>query len=94
MCWTHRTRLYATGAALALLLDRLRIQWREQRGTTPGLAQVLSEHLRFNRVGNPEEVQQLLDRYGRLEIEARVQDMLREAGYLPVLPAQGHDLPC
>lgn len=83
MRWTHRSRLYATGAAIALLLDRLGVSWQEDAGTGRSFPDLITEAISLNPtvdLGTPEDI---LRRYGAEAIRARVDILLRAAAATP-----------
>jgi hypothetical protein len=83
MQWTHRARLYPTGAALALVLDRLAVDWQQEAASSAdsgrGLGDVAREAIGYRTQSTAEEVADVLVRYGIDSIESRVRDLLTRA---------------
>ena len=79
MKWAHRFRIYPTGAALGLILDRLESGWKEmiERGMT--FPSILAEILELPHDMPPEEIDEVWERYGSEAMEQRVEELLRRA---------------
>lgn len=80
MKWAHRFRIYPTGAALGLILDRLEFGWKEmiERGMT--FPSILAEILGLQGDVPLEEIDEVWERYRSEAIEQRVKELLHRAG--------------
>jgi hypothetical protein len=83
MRWAHRTRLYATGAAIAFLLDVIREGWQDDVARGRTLPDVVMDAISSQTAVPWIDVDEVMRRYGRADIEARVRALLNAAGAQP-----------